>query len=1795
MSTLPLSDRQTRVHAKLRTVLMDLSGFDLQELDNASTFLELGFDSLFLIQFSQAIKKHFGAKISFRQLIEDVSTPVALIGFLDQKVSDDVLPAATAASSAPEAGDGASRVLTPPVSAPVAAPVPAPVATVAPMPAPMPVVMMAPMQGPAADGLKGIMQQQLQLMSMQLAMLTGAPVTPTLAPVALAPAVAMPAEAPAAPAVSIPAEPAQPAARKGKGEKRETVDEALMRKRFGPYKPIQKGKDGGLTPRQQQHLDALVERLTKKTAESKRLAQAYRQCFADPRGIAGFRLMWKEMVYQITTVRSKGSKVWDIDGNEYIDIAMGFGLNLFGHSPDFITDAVAEQLQLGVELGPQSPLAGEVAETLCELTGFDRATFCNTGSEAVMAAIRLARLYTGKTRFIFFSGAYHGNFDQVLARPRPNGQEGAIPAAPGVPWSVAEDCIVLDYSDPRALDVVRERQDEIAMLLVEPVQSSKPDLQPREFLHKLRDLATELDIPLVFDEVISGFRASMGGAQQWFGVKGDMATYGKIIGGGMPMGALAGVSRLMDGLDSGMWNYGDSSVPEADMTFFAGTFVRHPLALAAAKAVLDKLKAEGPSLQENLTLRTKRLVDNVNAFLDERGVPVRLLQYSSLFRFSYAQDMEYIDMLYFHLLDKGIFTRGFLDNCFLSTAHTAEDEERIITALKESIIELQEGGFLPEPGSIELKVGVGSPKEAVAPAELSAGAPTSFVLTESQTEVWLATQIGPEASCAFNEPFYVRLKGPLDVDRLRDAINTTFSRHEALHLRFSRDGQHQHIAAPAPIDIPLHDVSRNREDDRQRAFEAALARNATTPFNLEQGPLVRADILRMTDQEHLLLFAAHHIVCDGWSWSVLIQEIGKRYSASIRGEAFTAPDAGAFSDYVREELEQRTSDDLEESYAYWVEQFTPPPQPLQLPTDRPRPAFKSSCGATVHHVFDPSVYVAAKKIAADLQVSLFSLTMGVFNILMVRLSGQDDVVVAMPTAGQLNYGENHLVGHCVNLLPLRTKLAGDMPVRQFLKQMTTTVLDAFEHNGCTLGGILQRMTLPRHPGRLPIAEVQFNLDRDDRGVALHNLTVEIQQAPRHAVTFDLFFNLNEMKSGFVVDLDYNADLFDASTMQRWISYFESLILSIARDADTPIAQLRMASPDEQHLYEAQRNSTLAELPTATAFHELFEAQAVVTPDKVAVHFTETALTYQELDEYANQFARFLQGMEVGPETVVGVHMERSAGMVVAMLGILKAGGAYVPLDPAYPASRLMHMIQDSGMAILLTENALLEQLDAASFGQGLTVVSMDAEWGKINKRSKNKPKVDLTGDHLAYIIYTSGSTGKPKGVEVSHRALVNLLSAMQDEPGIVDSDVMLNVTTLSFDIAALELFLPIIAGATLVILSKEQSMDGRQLAGAIEQHRITVMQATPATWRMLIESGWKGKVNLKALCGGEALAPALARELLSRCGSLWNMYGPTETTIWSSVHRVAPADKTISIGLPIANTQFYVFDEHMQTAPMGASGELYIGGAGLARGYRNLPELTAERFIANPVAGDGSKLYRTGDLARILPDGTFECLGRTDAQVKVRGFRIELGEIEANMQEHRGVSESAVVVHDRSGLDPVLAAYYTVSSGSAVDAQDLRHFLLQRLPAYMVPTHLVRLDALPHTPNGKVDRKALPAPDEAPTPRSTAFVAPQTPAERTISEIWTQVLGVATIGTADNFFNLGGHSLQATRVIARYRSAFDVELPLRAFFEKPTIGEQALAVIALQTDDDEEDILSMIEELEGLTAAEIAAQLKKAD
>ncbi len=826
MSSAISSDAQQQANSALAQVLRDSSGFELGDLNRQASFLELGFDSLFLIQLSQRLKRTLGVKVAFRQLIEDVSTIDALVDYL--AANAQFKSPANAPQSAGEAAQAVVANSAPPAQPPIQPAVanprpPQPVAdvlrhaptvaatnalpstppaplvpTVAPPPA-MPVGTVpatAPIAQPlSGSGLEQLIAQQNALMARHLDLLLGQAAAPSPAAVALDQA-AQPA-VPPAPGCGTNCESGvehqwmdeqRCTSEDNSSASPDTATDANADKRFerfGPYKPVRRGANNGLTEQQQTHLNQFIERYTSRTKQSKLHAEAHRDQFADPRGVAGYRRVWKSMVYQIAVERSQGSKLWDVDGNEYVDIAMGFGLNLFGQSPEFVTRALHQQLDRGVEVGPQSPLAGEVASLLCEFSRQERVTFCNTGSEAVMAALRLARTVNGKTKTVFFNKDYHGNFDQVLLRSRAIGNRHlSSPAAPGVPDWYSDNTLVLDYGTPEALRIIEEEADDIAAVLIEPVQSADPFIQPREFLQEVRRITREHQIAMIMDEVITGFRAAQGGAQEWFGVWGDMATYGKVLGGGMPIGALAGSAEYMNALDGGTWRYDGDSEPDADMTFFAGTFVRHPLAIAAAYEVLKEVKEQGPEMQQRLTDRTTYLVETLNRFFERELFPIRVAQFTSLFRFMFPPDLEYADMLYFHLLDRGIFTRGWGDNCFLSTAHSDEDIERVIRAVQESCLEIREGGFFPEPDTAPTKPShqtpADAPQEPVADSQADSPSVGQHVEELVETRVrYVDPESAGGSAIASNAPAQGLAHSGVDQEELP---NSSSDRSVAIHL-----------------------------------------------------------------------------------------------------------------------------------------------------------------------------------------------------------------------------------------------------------------------------------------------------------------------------------------------------------------------------------------------------------------------------------------------------------------------------------------------------------------------------------------------------------------------------------------------------------------------------------------------------------------------------------------------------------------------------------------------------------------------------------------------------------------------------------------------------------------------------------------------------------------------------------------------------------------------------------------------------------------------------------------------------
>lgn len=1752
------TERNNAAQAAVAKLLVESSGFELDQLDHQASFAELGFDSLFLVQFSQKIKSQLKVKVTFRQLIEEIPNIQSLIGYVTENLPDEFVTANTTSKTPSESP-------VPGIETPAESPLQADSSQEYPVPKERqsaltpsavesgPSSLKSPLPAltgsAAADkaGLAQIIAQQNELMSLQLQLLSGNRQSVSPQVPAGAASVAEPKHfglTSDAPTLVVSDASANATAHISSGQSIPLPVAKKTFERFGPYKPVRHAADGGLTDQQQKHLDALIARFTARTARSRKHAQQHRSHFADPRGVAGYRRIWKSMVYQIAVEKSKGSKLWDIDGNEYIDVAMGFGLNLFGQSPDFINDAVAKQLTNGIEVGPQSPLAGEVAALLCDFARKDRATFCSTGSEAVMAAMRLARTVTGKSKIVFFNKDYHGNFDQVLIRSNVIADRRLTqPAAPGVPQAFADQAIVLDYGTDEALKTIRDRADEIAAVLVEPVQSADPFTQPKEFLHEIRRITKECGIAMVMDEVITGFRAAPGGAQEWFGVWGDMATYGKVLGGGLPIGALAGSSEYMDALDGGDWNYEDDSEPEADMTFFAGTFVRHPLAMTAAHQVLMKVKESGPSLQRELTDKTTYLVNSLNHFFEEEIFPFRLAQYTSLFRFMFPPTVEYADLLYFHLLDRGIFTRGWGDNCFLSTAHSDQDVHRIIEAVKDSCTEMRRGGFLPERSELKYQ------PEAIPVAENEKKKTFRFPLTEAQLEIWITSQMGDEASCSYNEPFTVRFGGLLDSAKLCKAIQTVVARHGSLHIRFADDGQYQEPRFPEPINIEHQDIT-NLSGERQDGVLAGLAKHfGSKLFDLSNDPLLRLKLVKLSDDQHVLFFSAHHIVSDGWSTGLLLNEICEVYTALVEDRTADLPEPGNFADYVAMEADEDQGSN--EAVSYWLSQFRELPDPLDLPSDRPRPSLKDFAGSTLIHKFDTETYEAIKKTAANHNVTLFTMTLSVLNVLLARLSGQNDIVIAIPTAGQV-FAENQcLVGHCVNLLPVRSQLEMTSSFDSLLKKTQTQVLDAYDHQQCTLGRIVRELKLPRDASRMPLVEVNFNLDRDGAGLEFPGLTVDVAQTIKTASTFDLFFNLNETDDGLELYLDYSTSLFDQETIRRWVEHYGTLLHQISQNPTESIGDLPLLTDAEEQQILVDWNATQAEYPSAEPVYQLFEKQVQATPDSVAVIAGNTSLTYQEINERANQLARHLQNLGVAREQLIGIHLQRSHQMIVSVLGILKAGATYVPLDPSFPIDRLAMMADDAELSVVVTEQTL-----SCEFAPNATRIDIDRDWSSIQTCDPTNLDLDIDTRQLAYILYTSGSTGKPKGVQIPHQALTNFLYSMQCAPGLERVDTLLNVTTLSFDISALEIYLPLITGARLVVASAEEIVDGARLINRIEKTGVTVMQATPATWRLLIESGWKGKPNLKILCGGEALPTDLANQLIQRGESVWNMYGPTETTIWSTIKEVESISR-ITIGRPIANTEIYILDDRNRPVPQGVVGRLFIGGDGLARGYHLRPDLTAEKFVSHPFRPMANeRIYDTGDQARYLADGEIQFLGRRDHQVKLRGFRIELGEIEQAILQHPDIDQAIVVLRDHAtdgrATDQTLVAYVIPKKGASKNA-DLRDFLRKTLPEYMVPSTIVSLKKFPLTPNRKIDRKALPDPIMDREVVLGNSSAPQDSVELQIANVWKRTLDLQNLGRDDNFFDVGGHSLLAARMIVDLEKLCGHKVPLATLLQSPTI------------------------------------------
>jgi natural product biosynthesis luciferase-like monooxygenase protein/amino acid adenylation domain-containing protein len=2051
-------------------------------------FLEMGADSLVLVQAARKIDERFGVKIEIRQFFEEISSVASLADYIAERMTPTVAPAkAVALQSASE------TVALPSVQPPATAP--------------------GAIAFNSSSDLAQIVQQQMELMSRQLELLARMPAgsqsaRPNVTPQSVAP--------------SLPAAAARPAV-----------------SRSSPLNDLRQGistKPSGMTEQQQRSLADFISRFTQRTQRSKALADACRPQLADSRATVGFRFSTKEILYPITGAEALGSWLKDADGNDYVDLTMGFGALLFGSKPDFACQAIADELGRGIQLGMRSDLMEEVARLFCELTGKQRVVFTNSGTEAVMTALRLARAATGRTKILFFEGSYHGHSDGTLAQPALNAPLESEPVAPGIPANVAKDVIVLEYGTPESLNTIRSIAHELAAVVVEPVQSRRPDFQPVEFLRELRAVTESAGTALIFDEMITGFRAHPAGCQGLFGIEADIATYGKIIGGGMPIGAVAGKAKYLDGIDGGTWRYGDQSYPSASRTYFGGTFCQHPLAMAASLSVLRHLKTQGPALQERLNQRTAEFAATLNAFFAEEDLAIRVTHFSSIFRFEFSGNLE---LFFYHMLEKGVYIWEWR-NCFLSTAHTDQDLARVFQAVKETIADLRAEGFLPardgstlpakavsasaaaatgfwdrgksklaqrdtttphlsaarrrdpnrplqfslsyfgsyeaayspdkyellikgarfadaegfeaiwvperhfhgfgglspnpsvlaaalaretkrvqlRAGSVvaplhhpmriaeewslvdnlsdgrvgiafasgwhpndfvfaphnygkqrdvtfgtletvrsiwrgepltlrngngkdvavtlhplpsqkalpcwltivnnqetyrkagELGVGVltnlmgqtldelaanialyretlaahghdadaatvtvlmhtyvrddaeqavrearrplcdyllssmtlfkqlvasqgigadldalsaadrefivqtaydkyvadsaliGSPEtcrpivqrlldagvdevacfvdfgvptglalDGLAPlnelrrqsaAMTGAPATISYPMSEAQRHLWLLAQMSEDGARAYNDPAVLTIEGDIDLEAFTHALTRVVARHES--LRTTVDPLTERLVVHPPADVAPVCLDVSGADDPAAEVRAHLERFNRTSIDLVNGPIFSATLLKTAADRHVLVLGSHHLITDGLSLVNVINEINVIYAARRRGADAVLPAPMQYRDFVRWQDGTAASPAMQAHEAYWRDQLASLPSPGDVPADRPRPAVKTFNGGIRRITIDAALVARATKLAGARGYTPFMLLLGIYQLLLHRLSGQARILVGCPSAGRGIERGDTVVGYCAHLLPIVSEMPdGPLSVQEYLRRSRATLLDAFQHQDYPFARLLNVLNLKRDISRAPLVSTIFNLERPSFAAVDGGLTLAPFDRHTTYARMDVTLTANVFDSGVVLECDYNTDLFDAETIDRLLRQFKTLLAAVVENPDANVHALPLLDAPALHQQLVEWNSAEPQAIDRGA-HQLFEAQVERTPDAIAVferRLAGTRLSYAALNARANQVARFLRRSGVGAEQRVAVYLPRSSDLLAALLGTLKAGAAYVPIDPAYPPARVGQILADAGITMLLTDDALLSGLSSPPS----SACCFDRDHDLLDRESTENVAVALSLDQPAYVMYTSGSTGRPKGVVVLHRGLTNYLQWAARAYNADGGTPVLG--SVGFDATITSLFVPLVAGGFAELLPEGEELPSlaAALSGKAQYRFIKITPAHLDAVNRLLPSGPSANAAARIVLGGEAIVPhALTNWIRHDSLRIVNEYGPTEAVVGCCTYEFSgwPGD-AVPIGRPISGAQLYVLDDHLEPVPVGVAGELYIGGEGVARGYLGRPDLTAAAFVPDPFAARGGRgragdrLYRTGDLARYRADGNLEYLGRSDGQIKLRGYRIELAEIESVLTQQAGIAEAAVVLREDDPGNPRIVGYVRATADGDLSIGALRENLRRVLPDYMVPAALIRVDVMPLTTNGKIDRGALPAPDRQRPEQAAEFTAPRGSTEDAIAAIWRQLLNLDQVGAHDNFFDLGGTSLLALEAFKQIHSFAGDKCQVLDLFKYPTIRSLA--------------------------------------
>lgn len=1026
---------------------------------------------------------------------------------------------------------------------------------------------------------------------------------------------------------------------------------------------------------------------------------------------------------------------------------------------------------------------------------------------------------------------------------------------------------------------------------------------------------------------------------------------------------------------------------------------------------------------------------------------------------------------------------------------------------------------------------------------------------EPQKEIFVSCLIGEkEANLAYNESISLEFTGPLDLSALKKALVDLIIRHEALRASFSADGSKICISQNAICNLDYKDLSTLNDDEQKQHLSEFTIKDTSSPFDLLNGPLFRTTLFKQAEEKHLLVITAHHIICDGWSFGIIIEDLAKLYSAYVKKEAIALEKAPRFCQYAVEQNEFLLSRKYQETEAYWLTLYKDGGIVFDIPTDYARPAKKTYNSSREDFSLDPALVSSFKKIGAKANCSLVVSLLSAFEILLHHISGQEQLVIGMPSAGQSINNKYGLVGHCVNFLPLRTTVDNRLSFVDYLKKRRTEVLNTFEHQQITLGSLLKKIHVERDPSRVTLTPTVFNIDMGmDAGVVFEGLKHILIHNKRQFEHFELSLNITGSGNNLTMQWTYNTDLYLPQTVNKWKDDFVQLLQLVTKKPEIKIGDVvlkntRTVGQEEFSLHSYVKGS----FPKNTPLHALIEKSAKQYSDKVAIAFGKKEVTYAELEKQSSQIAWYLLQQNISKGKRVAVALDRSIEMVISLVAIMKTGAAYVPIDPELPEARINYILEDAAVNVLLTSKKLKRKTIAIN-----NQLFIEEICTNLSSYPEHLPNIAVQGNDLVYTLYTSGSTGKPKGVEVEHRNLVNTLCSAREIPGISEVDTILALTTISFDPAGIEMFLPLISGARILLLNNEDSKDPRVIIDSIESGRATIMQATPSMWQMLLDAGWQSSKSLKAISGGEHLSATLAENILSRCSELWNLYGPTEATIHCTAKKIS-RDEPITIGKAIHNQRIYILNKELTLVSAGVEGEIFIAGEGVARGYANRPELTAQRFLNDPFV-PGERMYKTGDLGKFLSNGEIVCVGRTDNQVKIRGHRIELGEIEHWLIQHNSI-ERAVVAVDEEVIGSRLIAYVAASKKASKNKDsiisELRLFLKGKLPAYMIPNSFILLDAFPVTSNGKIDRKQL-LKISALNHQVEATNAVLTVEQEAIKKIWQEVLRLDNIDIDKDFFELGGHSLTAVQMLSKLKKETGIYLPISVFFSSPTIAQMA--------------------------------------